>query len=93
MSVGLHVTGANRMLAVGIDAERILAQESAPSTLILPGDRACEACHGSGGIAHGCTTCGGTGLVDEPGPSLMLIVIPDGVVLEEAESEDVAAAA
>lgn len=92
-AVGLHGTTAGRMLEVGIDAGRKLADASRPSPILLPGDHTCTACHGSGGKHDDCATCEGTGLADEPGPALMLILIPDGVALEETELEDLSAAA
>lgn len=88
-AVGLCASASMHMLDAGMEAGRMIATETEPFPFFMPGDRQCPACHGQG---RPCATCESTGLV-ERGPTLMMIVIPDGYPLEEAAQEDAAAAA
>ncbi|MCA9879723.1 MAG: hypothetical protein KC442_18145, partial [Thermomicrobiales bacterium] len=87
----LYLAATVHMLDLGLDVGKKIARDGWPSLVYVPGDRLCPACHGAGGdtdddAGSDCPTCAGTGLV-EPGPTGMLIYLPDGLMVAEGAAD------
>lgn len=92
----LYVAATAHMLDLGLDVGKKIASNLWPSLIFAPGDRYCPECHGAGVAdasdgddAPDCPRCDGAGLV-EPGPALMWVYLPDGLL--EAEDKRAATA-